>query len=160
MTDKKIDEQPSHAHLHLLSEAWSRWATSRKLFGPPSSLGGTLGSLRQRGFSGVSDGPDAYCSAELSAFHLAVLAQPANASRLVFEAHYVLRVSNIKSAAAQLKIGRASWYRLLVDFQRRAYAGSRQILAHNEMARLQLPSQTAANGCTADMPDAQLKCNG
>ncbi len=118
----------TRGHLHLLSERWSAWVETRRYFAPPplgDSLIGKLGRPRRAVFDRQAV---AECSPELQAFHLAILSQPDDTSRRVFLLHYLYRVRNIKRAATELGIGRASWYRLLREFQERCYAGAGAIM--------------------------------
>lgn len=121
--------------LDALCDAWAHWCRTRRFYGPAPMNASVLGKL-----SGKSQaprepgGPDAPCSAELAALHLAVIAQPREAlDRKVFELHYLWSVRNIKAAAAQLGISRQHWYRLLGDFRRRVYAASLAILQANSV---------------------------
>jgi len=120
------------AQIHTLCENWAWWCRTRRYFGrpamPPSLLGRLTSKTRTLARPG---GPDAICSAELHAFHLAVLAQPDALDRKVFELHYLARPKNIKAAAPLVGVSRRHWYTLVRDFRRRAYAASREILAEN-----------------------------
>lgn len=122
--------------LHELCEAWARWARTRRFFGPPPLNGSLLGRLTAKTRPGRGGGgPDADCSADLAALHLAIAAQPAAAlDRRVFELHYVWRVRNIKAAARALGIGRPHWYTLLRDFRRRCHAAAGEIRLANAAA--------------------------
>jgi hypothetical protein len=114
---------------HDLAEAWAHWTRTRKPSLPPSLLGRlqARGSVRRRG-----TGPDAIAGAELAAFHLAFLAQPAEAlDRQAFELHYLRRVRSIKTAADALGVSRSHWYRLVRDCRDRIYTASRSILEQN-----------------------------
>lgn len=133
------DDEPEEAiagddgHLHGLCEAWARWCFTRRYYARPSVPVSLLGQLQKRTRPfGEPGGPDAANSAELAAFHLAVIGQPAEAlDRQVFELHYLHRVKNVKAAAAVMGIGRQHWYTLLREFRRRAYNASQDILQHN-----------------------------
>lgn len=114
--------------LHALAEAWVRWCHTRKLYAslrPPPSLLGQLAARRRS--LGQPGGPDAVCSAELSAWHLAYISQPDALDRQVFELHYWQRVKPIGAAARALGISRAQWYVLLRDFRRRVHAQALEI---------------------------------
>jgi hypothetical protein len=117
--------------LHEMCEAWALWTRTRRFYGPPPLAAGLLarlaGGARRMARPG---GPDAPCSAEIAAFHLAVISQPPEAlDRRVFELHYAWRVRNVKAAAAALGISRQHWYALLRAFRGRAWRASREILA-------------------------------
>ena len=133
-------------YLHRLCEAWAEWCWTRRFYAKPSVPASLLGNLQKRTRApGEPGGPDADNSAELAAFHLAVIGQPADAlDRKVFELHYLHRVKNVKAAAAVLGIGRQHWYTLLREFRRRAHAGSQEILNHNLQAADRLQSALKA----------------
>lgn len=126
--DAESDQQ-----YHDLCDAWSHWCATRRFFGPPPVSANILGKLSSKSPAfRRAGGPDAECSAQLSALHIAISAQPRNAlDRMVFELHYLYRVRNVKAAAAELGIGRAHWYRLLRSFRRRVCIASRDIMAIN-----------------------------
>ena len=95
---------------------------------PPS----LLGRLQKRP-SAPHREPDARCSAELAALHVALLSQPEDSiARRVFELHYFHRVGNVKAAAAALGIGRQHWYTLLREFRSQLHQASLRILQTNE----------------------------
>ena len=135
-------ELAERAELHELCLDWSWWCRTRRFYVRPSLPASLLGKLRtptatRRG----NGGPDAVASAELFAFHLAVVGQPTEAlDRKVFELHYYWGVRNVKASAAELGISRQHWYRLVNDFRDRAYRASREILAANLGAAAQLQS--------------------
>jgi DNA-binding NtrC family response regulator len=139
--DEPVDPPPSRAEqdldqiTHLLAEAWGGWVRSRRLYartGLPACVLGRL-TARTRSAGSPADGPDAPAGAELAAFHLAVISQPADAlDRQVFELHYRFRVGNIKAAARELGIGRQHWYTLLRSFRRRVYCASRELMSDGQ----------------------------
>lgn len=124
--------------LHELCEQLARWCRTRRFYGAPKGPASLLGRLQKPSRPLKTGEPDAFSSAEMSALYLALIAQPQQepdrtvSGRRVFEAHYLLRVKNVKAAAAALGIGRQHYYTLLREFRRRIYAASRQILAENE----------------------------
>lgn len=138
------DEVPADVdedqRLHELAEAWVVWSRTRRYYGPPPLPAGLLGRLTKKtGPKPQPGGPDAFCSAELLAFHLAVVSEPKDAlDRRVFEAHYLWQVRKIKVAAEYLGVSRPHWYRLVRQFRARVYAASLNILRVNleEAARL------------------------
>jgi hypothetical protein len=156
------DEAPLQAHellrdaaQHRLCEAWSAWCRTRRFYSRPSLPPSILGRLtaRTRSTGGDGGGPDAIASAELSALHLAIIGQPADAlDRQVFELHYLWRVKNVKAAAAAVGVGRQHWYTLVREFRSRVVAASRELLAHNQHAAQQLPSVAAAANTTEPAP--------
>lgn len=148
----------SDAHLHAFCEAWSAWCRTRRFYGKPSVPASLLGKLTAKTRATVNHGgPDAVASAELCAFHLAVLGQPAEAlDRQVFELHYLWRVKNVKAAAAAVGIGRIHWYTLVRGFRRRAFAASQEILRSNLEAAEALPSVLANNGVRATSSSAEM----
>ncbi len=130
--DLSADLLADDDHIHGICEAWAWWCQTRRYFGklslPPSLLGRLASKTRTLAQPG---GPDAICSAELHAFHMAVLSQPEALDRQVFEMHYRVRPRYIKCAADALGVSRQHYYRLLRDFRRRAYSASRDVLADN-----------------------------
>lgn len=130
------------SHLDAFCEQYHAWCLSRRFYCKPSMPASLLGKLTSKTRATAHyGGPDAIASAELVAFHLAVLGQPADAlDRQVFELHYRWRVKNVKAAAAQIGVGRQHWYTLLREFRRRAYAASKEILRSNLQAGEQLAS--------------------
>jgi hypothetical protein len=126
---------------HELALSWAHWCRTRHYYVKPSLPPSLLGRLQARGsVRRAKDGPDAIAGAELAAFHLAWLAQPAEAlDRQAFALHYLHGVRNIKTAAAQLGVSRSHWYRLVAECRERICRASQQILADNLAARERLP---------------------
>lgn len=125
--------------LDAMCEQLAHWRATRKYYVRPSVPPSLLGRLQKRTRPLRAGGPDARCSAELAALHVALLSQPEDAlARRVFELHYFHRVANVKAAAAALGIGRAHWYRLLASFRQQLHEASLRILQANEeeLARL------------------------
>lgn len=115
--------------IDALCERWVRWCATRRLYGPSMRLTGTIGKLvgtRMRPYR--ADGPNAFCSAEMQAFHTAYLCQPDALDKRVFDLYYVHRVSPIKSAADALGIGRQHFYTVLADFRARVWSAAQSIL--------------------------------
>jgi hypothetical protein len=130
----QTDEQRD---LDALCERWVRWKSTRRLFGPPPTMGSVLGQLsgtRTRPLR--QGGPDAVCNAELAALHLAYLCQPDALDKRVFDLYYVHRVAPVKAAAAALEISRKHFYTVLGDFRHRLHSAAQSILAEEE-GRLQ-----------------------
>lgn len=127
--------------LDALFEQWAYWCYTRRYFAPPTSSANMLGNLSSKGRAlRRVGGPDAACSSEIHALHLAILAQPAHAlDAQVFMAYYAQRVSNVKAAAGKLGISRKHFYTLLRTFCLRVQAAARQIEAANIDARARLP---------------------
>jgi hypothetical protein len=141
--DDEVDtSDATDSHLHEFCEQWSAWCRTRRFYGKPSLPASLLGKLTSKTRATANyGGPDAIASAQLAAFHLAVLGQPAEAlDRQVFELHYLWRVKNVKAAAAQIGIGRQHWYTLVKEFRQRAYSASQDILSSNLEAGQMLPS--------------------
>lgn len=118
--------------LHAVCEDWAHWRHSRRLYAPASQPPSLLGRLtaKQRG-PARPGGPDAVCSAEMHAFHVAYLCQPDGLPKTIFTLHYWHRVKPIKAAASALGISRAQWYVLLSDIRRGIYAQSQRVAAEN-----------------------------
>lgn len=137
--DDAPEVQPGDEQLDELFEQWSAWCRSRRYFAPPASNGSLLGKLR--GATRPSRlPPDAKCSTNLAALHLAIIGQPQEAlDTQVFWAYYGHRAAHIKQAAAVLGISRQHFYRLLRAFGKRVVTASRQIEADNLAAAAALP---------------------
>lgn len=131
--------------LDALCEQLAHWRATRKYYARASMPPSLLGRLQKRARPLRPGGPDARCSAELAALHVALLSQPEDAlARRVFELHYFHRVGNVKAAAAALGIGRQHWYTLLRTFRQQLHEASLRILQANEdeIARLAELRQT------------------
>ncbi len=119
------DEADDHAplldggdrDLDALCEAWVAWCRSNGLYWPPSVRPAVIASLPGSTRS-VRLG-SAISPASIAALHIAYTCQPTAIDKQVFDLYYVSRVKPIKSAAAALGIGRAHFYRVLVEFRRR-----------------------------------------
>lgn len=121
-----VDEQRD---LDALCEQWVRWKATRRFYAPPSKIGSILGQLSgSRTRPLASDGPNAICSAELAAFHIAYASQPDALDKRVFDMYYVHRVAPVKTAAAALNISRSHFYLVLADFRKRVYWSSLSLL--------------------------------
>lgn len=108
---------------------FARQAT-RRFSGPSPNMGSILGQLSgTRARTLRTDGPNAACSAELVAFHLAYTCQPDALDKQVFDLYYVHRVAPVKVAASALKISRKHFYSVLGDFRKRLYFAAQSILA-------------------------------
>lgn len=135
----QTDEAPAEdikeqQDLDALCEQWVRWQATRRFYAPPSKIGSILGQLSgARTRSLRTDGPDAICSAELAAFHMAYVSQPESLSRHVFEIYYVHRVAPIKQAAALLHISRSHFYYLLCNFRKKVYISAMAIYKDHEL---------------------------
>lgn len=122
-----LDEE--QRDLDDLCERWVAWKATRRLYGPPPTMGSVLGQLsgtRTRPLQ--PGGPDAISSAELAAFHIAYTCQPDALDKRVFELYYVHRVAPVKSAAAALKISRSHFYLVLSEFRKKLYKASTALL--------------------------------
>lgn len=129
--------------LEALCWQWASWCRTRRLYVKPSLPPSLLGRLRSSGTGRgrPGGGPDAACSAELMAFHIAFLAQPEDAlDRRAFALHYYVGVRNVKAAAAAIGVSRQHWYRLVADCRQRIHTASLQILQQNLAAAQRLPS--------------------
>jgi hypothetical protein len=144
--DADAQQLAEASELHAVCESWSSWCRTRRFFGRPAMPASLLVKLTSRTRPLSPGGPDAACSAQLSAFHLAVLGQPATAlDRQVFELHYLWRVRNVKAAAAAVGISRTHWYRLVREFRARVYAAALEIQRDNEEQARQLGRPQAAS---------------
>lgn len=137
--DRRDDEAD---HMDAMCRQWAAWCRTRRFFGPPPLDAGVLGKLTRKSRGKPSTGgPDAVLSPELAALNLAVAAQPMEGPRSVFELHYVHQVRDIKAAADQLGISRATWYRYLRDFRTKVFAAHTRILEANLAVAASLPSR-------------------
>ena len=119
--------------LHDLCESWVSWQRSRRLFGPKPLKGNILGKMSStRAMPRNVGGPDAPCSAQLSAFHIAYTCQPDALDKQVFEAYYLHRIKPVKVAADALKVSQPHFYRLLGAFRARVAAASEAIQSDAE----------------------------
>jgi len=130
--DDDVDPEASDEQRDLdqLCERWVAWKATRRFYGPSPNMGSILGQLsgsRTRPLR--TDGPNAACSAELAAFHLAYTCQPDALDKQVFDLYYVHRVAPVKVAASALKISRKHFYSVLGDFRKRLYCAAQSILA-------------------------------
>lgn len=105
--------------LDALCENWVYWCRSRRLYWPAPAPAAAI--ARQGGGTRPlrPGGEQARNAASLAAFHIAYTCQPNSLDKQVFDLYYVARVKPIKTAAAALGIGRAHFYRVLVEFRRR-----------------------------------------
>lgn len=129
--DDDVDPEASDEQRDLdqLCERWVAWKATRRFYGPSPNMGSILGQLsgtRTRPLR--TDGPNAACSAELAAFHLAYLCQPDTLDKRAFELYYVHRVAPVKVAAAALNISRTHYYVLLKSFRMRVYKGAMSLM--------------------------------
>lgn len=130
--DDDVDPEASDEQRDLdqLCERWVAWKATRRFYGPSPNMGSILGQLsgtRTRPLR--TDGPNAACSAELAAFHLAYTCQPDALDKQVFDLYYVHRVAPVKVATSALKISRKHFYSVLGDFRKRLYCAAQSILA-------------------------------
>lgn len=137
-TEDEIETEQADV-VDVLCWQWAAWTRSRRLYGPPPIGSGTLGRLTAKSRGRPSTGPNAINSAELSALHLAIIGQPEDVQRQVFELHYLHNIGNVKAAAAALGISRAAWYRHLNTFRTRIHATGQRILADNLAQAAALP---------------------
>lgn len=139
-----MDEIEADENLHTLFVAYAEWCRSRRFFAPPPINGSLLGKLSSKTARPSNGGADADCSAEMSAIHLAVIAQPVDAlDRKVFELHYLWNVKSIKAAAAALDVSRPHWYRLLNSFRNRVMIAARSIMDDNAKQRAAMEKRRA-----------------
>lgn len=139
------DEVPSldqeQRDLDQLCEQWVAWKASRRLYAPPPSSGSILGQLSGTRIRPMQPGgPDAICSAELAALHLAYTCQPDGLDKRVFDLYYVHRVTPVKSAAAALKISRSHFYLLLAAFRKRLRSAALALMQQEQEALQSLQS--------------------
>ena len=138
------DLDETHAHIDAMCRDWAAWTRTRRYFGPPPLPPGVLGKLTKKGTGRPSSGgPDAKLSPELAALNTAIVAQPYETPRRVFELHYLHQVANIKSAAAAVGVSRSTWYRQLREFRLLVFRAHQRILVDN-LSRERAPTDAAA----------------
>lgn len=116
--------------LHQVCEEWVAWQRTRRLFGPKPLKGNVLGKMSStRAMPRNTGGPDAPCSAEMAAFHIAYTCQPDALDKHVFEAYYVHRIKPVKVAASALGVSQPHFYRLLSAFRQRVSSAAQAIQA-------------------------------
>lgn len=128
--DAEPETDYEQQNLDQLCERWVAWKATRRFYGPSPNMGSVLGQLsgtRTRPLR--TDGPNAACSAELAAFHIAYTCQPDALDKQVFDLYYVHRVAPVKVAASALKISRKHFYSVLGEFRKRLYSAAQSILA-------------------------------
>ena len=131
--NESADELPASIddHVEALCWQWAAWSRSRRHFGAPrSSSTSVLGRLTAKS-RGRSIEPDAECVPLIAALNLAILAQPDDRARRVFEIHYLNRQGPIKAVASAAGMSKATWYRTIATFKARIYPAAQRILAQN-----------------------------
>lgn len=128
------EDSDQDRNLDAFCEQYVIWTRTRRLYGPAPISGTVLGRL-----SGSSTrptvAPDAICSAEMSAFHIALTCQPVDAlDYKVFRAYYMLRIKPIKCAAEALGISRKHFYSMLGTFRVRVWNAAQAIAAEYQQA--------------------------
>ena len=126
-----------------LLEQWNHWRRTRRFYAPAPASGNLLGKLR--GATRPSRlPPNAKCSSNLAALHLAIVGQPRDALDVrVFWLYYGERVSNIKAVAEALGISRGHFYVLRNAAVRRILIAARQIEADNLAAGEAMPHRAS-----------------
>jgi|GEM_PF-767270 len=105
--------------LDALCENWATWCRERRLDRPVSNEATAIANVGV-GTRPLRDKPGhAISAASMAALHIAYTCQPKSLEKQVFDLYYVVRVKPVKTAAAALGIGRAHFYRVLVEFRRR-----------------------------------------
>jgi hypothetical protein len=135
--------------VHALCLAWADWRSGCVQPIVISEQTAVLAGLACRRVGGGELHP--FDVRELHAFDVSVLAQPAGHAKAVFEAHYLMRVRNIKRAADLMGMGRAHWYRLLDDFRINAWHASRRVLS---VGRVSIEAGSAAEPVVDLLVDA------
>jgi hypothetical protein len=108
--------------LHAYCEAWRQWCITRKYFIAP----GTKNILGRMQPCNVGEPPNARLSEDLSYFNMAIhaLVDMNERGAKCFVDFYFHRVKNIKSAAAEMGIGRNTFYDRKMRFARAALSMS------------------------------------
>lgn len=135
--DAPIQESDEQRDLDALCEQWVAWKATRRLYGPPPTMGSVLGQLSgSRTRPMQPGGPDAVSSAELAALHVAYTCQPDALDKRVFDLYYVHRIAPVKRAAAALAISRSHFYLVLREFRKRLHSAA-MALVEQEQENLQ-----------------------
>lgn len=138
-------ELKSRLDREQLMQSYALWCRTRGFFGQPPVSTSVLGKLQKRRSAVVGEpgGPDAPCSAQMSALHLAVTAQPEDAlDRRVFTLHYLYNVRSVKEAQHVLGVSKTHWYRLLQAFCDRVISAAARIQEVNLDRAERLPHRT------------------
>lgn len=136
---------PRDRDLDALCENWVYWCRSRRLYWPASAEGAAI-ARQGGGTRPLRPGSEvAITTASLAAFHIAYTCQPNSLDKQVFDLYYVARVKPIKTAAAALGIGRAHFYRVLVEFRRRLDLAARAFEQNGAQVAALVTSDNAPN---------------
>ena len=106
--------------LHGCCLAWANWCFTRRYFAPPLPKNILA---RMQPVDRVAVAPDGPMDADMAFFNMAVhgLAQDMPSEYACFALFYVHRVPNVKAVAAELGIGRRTYYERMRRFARKAY---------------------------------------
>lgn len=144
-----VQESEEQRDLDDLCERWVAWKATRRLYGPPPTMGSVLGQLSgSRTRPMQPGGPDAISSAELAALHLAYTCQPDALDKRVFDLYYVHRIAPVKRAAAALKISRKHFYTVLGDFRKRLHAAACAIMQDEAAKLVEMERMRSARNAT------------
>jgi len=112
MTDQEL-------HSHCLN--WAHWCHTRRYFAPPLPKNILA---RMQPADRVATEPDGPMDPDMSFFNMAVHALAADEPEeaACFTLFYYHQMRNIKAVAAQMNIGRRTFYDRMKRFGRRAYA--------------------------------------
>lgn len=125
--------------LDALCEKWVYWCRTRRLYWQTSIDEATI--AKGSGTRPLSPpGEEAIPSASLAAFHIAYTCQPNSLDKQVFDLYYLARVKPVKTAAGALGIGRAHFYRVLVEFRRRLASAAQAFEQNGASLHTQLPT--------------------
>ena len=142
-----------------LLEQWDHWRRTRRFYAPAPASGNLLGKMR--GSTRPSRlPPDAPCSANMAALHLAIIGQPRDALDVrVFWLYYGDRVANIKTVAEALGISRGHFYVLRNACVRRILIAAKQIESANLAAADALPHRAPSATRTSNEPSCKVSNN-
>jgi len=132
--------------LDALCENWVTWCRERRLERPVSKEAAAIARVGA-GTRPLRDKPDnAISAASMAALHIAYTCQPKSLEKQVFDLYYVVRVKPVKTAAAALGIGRAHFYRVLVEFRRRLNLSAQSFERNGPHVAALVPAADADEG--------------
>jgi hypothetical protein len=136
-----VRDELSDGELDALCLRWAAWSRTRRLFGAPRVPKNILARMQP---GPLREAPDAPTSAKLSAFNMAVAAQPDSDAKLSFLVYYLHPARSVKEAAYALGITRDAFYKRVRHFRRRAYRAMLALEAANDADRARI--QRGENG--------------
>lgn len=132
--------------LDTLCENWVTWCRERRLDRPTAIEAAAIAKVGA-GTRPLREKPEcAISAASMAALHIAYTCQPNSLEKQVFDLYYVVRVKPVKTAAAALGIGRAHFYRVLVEFRRRLNLSAQSFARNGAHVAALVPSVDPSEG--------------